>query len=69
MEMSKCHGCGKEDFTTAMYALGKKWKHKRKIYGTHIYVCEKCYVEELKKFKSDVDKDGELIIRPPYPTI
>jgi hypothetical protein len=76
MEMSKCHGCHKEDFETAMYTLGKKWfaprshlggvgKHKRKIYGTYIYVCEKCYVTELEKFTSDIDKTDELIVTPP----
>lgn len=65
MEQSKCHGCDKEDFTTSMYSLGKKWKYKRKIYGTFIHVCEKCYLTELEKFTSDIDKADELIVRPP----
>jgi hypothetical protein len=65
MEQSKCHGCGKEDFKTSMYSLGKKWKHKRKIYGTFIYVCEKCYSTELEKFTSDIEDKGELIVCPP----
>lgn len=63
--MEKCKGCGKENFSTEMYSIAKKWKEGEQFYGTCIYSCDDCYYIELEKFKSNMGLDDILIIREP----
>jgi hypothetical protein len=63
--LEKCNSCKKEYFSTELYSIAEKYHDGNQVVGRFIYSCEKCYANDLDKFKTSMKQNSDFILRSP----